>query len=104
MSAGCSHSNRSPANIRSLVKQHQVVVQLLYGKGLRVNEALRLRVKDVDLEQDQFIVRDGKGAQDRVSILLESILEQLKSHLVTLKISTNRISVMEKGVWICPIH
>ena len=63
----------------------KLIVQLLYGSGLRVNEAVRLRVKDVDLEQHQIIVRDGKGAQDRVSILPESILEQLKSHLVNVE-------------------
>ena len=63
----------------------KLIVQLLYGSGLRVNEAVRLRVKDVDFEQRQIIVRDGKGAQDRVSMLPESILEQLKSHLVNVE-------------------
>ena len=47
----------------------KLIVQLLYGSGLRLNEAVRLRVKDIDFEQNQIIVRDGKGAQDRVSIL-----------------------------------
>ena len=59
----------------------KLIVQLLYGSGLRVNEAVRLRVKDVDFEQHQIIVRDGKGNQDRISMLPESILEPLKSHL-----------------------
>jgi len=58
----------------------KLVVQLLYGSGLRLNEAVRLRVKDIDFEQCKIIVRNGKGAQDRVSMLPESILEQLKSH------------------------
>jgi len=60
----------------------KLIVQFLYGSGLRVNEAVRLRVKDVDFEQRHIIVRDGKGAQDRISMLPESILEPLKSHLV----------------------
>jgi len=60
----------------------KLVVQLLYGSGLRLNEAVRLRVKDIDFEQCQIIIRDGKGAQDRISMLPESVLEQLKTHLV----------------------
>ena len=47
----------------------KMIVQLLYGCGLRLNEAVRLRVKDIDFEQSQIIVRDGKGAQDRISML-----------------------------------
>ena len=62
-----------------------MIVQLLYGSGLRVNEAVRLRVKDVDFEQHHIIVRDGKSAQDRVSMLPESILEQLKIHLINVE-------------------
>jgi len=63
----------------------KLIVQILYGSGLRVNEAVRLRVKDVDFEQRQIIVRDGKGAQDRVSMLPDSILEPLKNHLVNVE-------------------
>ena len=46
-----------------------LIGQLLYGSGLRLMEALRLRVKDVDFEYSQIIVRDGKGQKDRVTIL-----------------------------------
>ncbi|MCJ7700739.1 MAG: integron integrase [Anaerolineales bacterium] len=62
-----------------------MIVQLLYGSGLRLNEAMRLRVKDVDFEQHQIIVRDGKGVQDRISMLPESVLESLKTHLVNVE-------------------
>ena len=41
----------------------KLIAQLLYGSGLRLNEALRLRVKDLDFEQHQITIRDGKGAQ-----------------------------------------
>jgi integrase len=44
-----------------------LVVKLLYGSGLRIMEALRLRVKDVDFAMKQITVRDGKGAKDRVT-------------------------------------
>ena len=63
----------------------KMIVQLLYGSGLRLNEAVRLRVKDIDFEQGQIIVRDGKGAQDRISMLPERVLEPLKTHLVNVE-------------------
>jgi integron integrase len=63
----------------------KLVVQLLYGSGLRLNEAVRLRVKDIDFEQIQIIIRDGKGAQDRISMLPERVLEPLKTHLVNVE-------------------
>lgn len=46
-----------------------LVARLLYGSGLRLLEALRLRVKDLDFERFQLTVRDGKGAKDRVTML-----------------------------------
>ena len=55
------------------------------GVGCALNEAVRVRVKDVDFEQHHIIVRDGKSAQDRVSMLPESILEQLKIHLINVE-------------------
>jgi integron integrase len=58
-----------------------LVVQLLYGGGLRVNEALRLRVKDVDFGQRLLVIRDGKGFKDRTSTLPESITPTLQKHL-----------------------
>jgi len=52
---------------------------LLYGAGLRVMECLRLRVKDVDLEYRQILVRDGKGEKDRVTILPEKLVSPLRA-------------------------
>jgi integron integrase len=62
-----------------------LVVSLLYGAGLRVMECLRLRVKDVDLEYRQILVRDGKGQKDRVTMLPEKLLEPLRAHLQRVK-------------------
>jgi len=61
---------------------HQLIAKLLYGSGLRLIECLRLRVKDVDFDQRQIIVRDGKGAKDRVTVLPDSLVELLRKHLV----------------------
>jgi len=54
---------------------------LLYGSGLRLTEALRLRIKDLELENLRILVRDGKGGKDRVTILPESLVPHLRSHL-----------------------
>lgn len=62
-----------------------LIVQLLYGSGLRLMEALRLRVKDVDFDYSQIIVRDGKGAKDRVTVLPRAVVSPLKAHLLLVR-------------------
>ena len=56
-------------------------VSLLYGGGLRLSEALRLRIKDIDFDYKQITVRDGKGKKDRYTILPNSVISELKNHL-----------------------
>src|SRR6185369_9491178 len=58
-----------------------LVAKLLYGSGLRLMEALRLRVKDVDFAMKQITVRDGKGAKDRYTVLPDSVVPALQEHL-----------------------
>ncbi|MCC6535416.1 MAG: integron integrase [Burkholderiales bacterium] len=58
-----------------------LVVQLLYGSGLRLMEALRVRVKDIDFERREILVREGKGAKDRVTMLPQAVVAPLKAHL-----------------------
>ena len=58
-----------------------LIARLLYGAGMRLMEGLRLRVKDVDFERNQIVVRDGKGAKDRVTMLPQSIKVELAHHL-----------------------
>ncbi len=65
--------------------QIQLMAKLLYGSGLRVSEVLRLRVKDIDFEQSQVIVRDSKGNKDRVTMLPQSLQEPLREHLTRVK-------------------
>ena len=50
-----------------------LIAQLLYGSGLRLMEALRLRVKDLDFDYSQIVVRNGKGKKDRVTILPDAL-------------------------------
>ena len=60
---------------------HHLIACLLYGSGLRLMEAVRLRIKDVDFERGEIAVREGKGAKDRVTMLPQSALVPLKTHL-----------------------
>lgn len=59
----------------------QLMARLLYGTGLRLIEGLRLRVKDLDFERGQILVRSGKGAKDRSTMLPESLRQPLREHL-----------------------
>jgi integron integrase len=58
-----------------------LVARLLYGSGLRILECLRLRVKDIDFTRHEILVRDGKGAKDRVTMLPQSLVKPLRGHL-----------------------
>ena len=64
---------------------HQIMVKILYGSGLRAIECLRLRIKDLDFDMNEIIVRDGKGKKDRVTILPDDIKEPLQKHLLFVK-------------------
>ena len=71
--------------IRQILSQlsgsDRLMVQLLYGSGLRLMEVLRLRVKDVDFDHQCILVRDGKGRKDRISILPDSIKSALSQQI-----------------------
>jgi integrase len=62
-----------------------LVVGLLYGSGLRLMEALRLRVKDLDFERRELTVRDGKGGKDRLTLLPKSLIPELRQHLTVVR-------------------
>ena len=63
----------------------QLIVKLLYGSGLRILEAVRLRVKDVDFAMKQVTVRSGKGEKDRFTTLPASLIPQLENQLRRVK-------------------
>lgn len=64
----------------------QLVVKMLYGSGLRMTEALRLRIKDVDFAMRQVTVRSGKGDRDRVTTLAASAIPLLEAHMRKVKV------------------
>lgn len=60
----------------------QLIAQLMYGTGMRLMEALRLRVKDLDFERRQVVIRAGKGDKDRYTVLPRRLVEPLQAHLI----------------------
>ena len=62
-------------------ESYVLMAQLLYGSGMRLMECVRLRVKDVDFERLEIVVRDGKGQKDRLTMLPRACLAALQSHL-----------------------
>ena len=63
----------------------QLVSQLIYGSGARPGEALAVRIKDLGFATSQLVVRDGKGAKDRVTLLPRYLHEPLRKHLVVVR-------------------
>ena len=64
-----------------LTGTHRLIGRLMYGTGLRILEALRLRVKDVEFQRGEILVRDGKGFKDRVTVLPRGLTRPLHVHL-----------------------
>jgi len=64
----------------------QLVVKLLYGSGLRITEAARLRVQDIDFDYKQITVRSGKGNKDRVTTFSNGLMPSLTDHLLRVKL------------------
>jgi integron integrase len=65
-----------------LSDDYALMGQLLYGTGMRLMECVRLRVKDVDFERLEILIRDGKGAKDRITMLPSSIVPLLQAQLL----------------------
>lgn len=77
------------AEVRNLLGQLEgtmgLVCRLLYGTGMRLLEGLRLRVKDLDFDRREVLVRDGKGGKDRVTVLPEALVKPLQTHLLRVR-------------------
>jgi site-specific recombinase XerD len=75
----------TPEEVRAVLQRLEgsdaLVAGLLYGSGLRLMEALRLRVHDLDFKRRELTVRHGKGGKDRRTLLPERLLKPLSAHL-----------------------
>lgn len=58
-----------------------LMLKIIYGGGLRVNECCRLRIKDIDFDQQLVFVRDGKGGKDRTTVLPRSLNDEIQAHM-----------------------
>lgn len=67
--------------IARLEGTHALMARLMYGTGMRLMECVRLRIKDVDFERREVMVRDGKGGKDHVTMLPETLAAPLRDHL-----------------------
>ncbi len=78
-----------------------LVLRLLYGTGMRLLEGLRLRVKDVDFVRREILVREGKGAKDRITMLPESLMQPLRAQVAKVKAQHDADLAMGRGeVWL----
>lgn len=71
--------------INHLGQPNKLIASLMYGSGLRVTEACRFRIKDLDFQQQVITVRDGKGAKDRTTILPGTLIEPLEHHVANIR-------------------
>jgi integron integrase len=80
----------SRAEVQSVLSHltgtNRLMASLLYGAGLRLMDCLRMRVKDIDFVANQLTIREGKGAKDRVTMLPQSLKEDLQRHLAKTKL------------------
>lgn len=73
------------AVLSNLAGDKWLMASLMYGAGLRLMECLRLRVQDLDFSRNEILVRDGKGAKDRITMLPVSLKVPLQEHLKGVK-------------------
>lgn len=64
-------------------KKHLALIKLYYSSGLRLSEAINLKVKDLDLNENVLWVRSGKGGKDRMTILSNSLAQDLKNFIAS---------------------
>lgn len=71
--------------IQKLNQPYRLMASLIYGGGLRLDECLSLRIKDLDFDKPALIVREGKGKKDRITLLPLGLIPTLKDHILTVQ-------------------
>jgi site-specific recombinase XerD len=79
----------TPEEAKSVIQQlsgeYRLITEIRYGSGLRLREAMQLRVKDLDFGQQQISILGAKGRNSRITMMPTSIIERLQEHLVKVK-------------------
>ncbi|MGC8842112.1 MAG: tyrosine-type recombinase/integrase, partial [Candidatus Sumerlaeaceae bacterium] len=73
------------AVLANLTGDKWLMASMMYGAGLRLMECLRLQVQDIDFARNEILIRDGKGAKDRITMLPSSLKKPLQEHLNKVK-------------------
>jgi site-specific recombinase XerD len=81
---------------RTTNAKHRLIIALAYGAGLRVSEVVRLKVRDIDINQLTLVVRQGKGKRDRLTVVPERLVPELKA-LIASSGSDSYLFVSERG-------
>jgi integron integrase len=96
----------SPDEAFAIIQQttgvHRLMLQLLYGSGLRLRECMELRIKDIDFAQSQMVIRCGKGGKDRVTLLPQSVIEPLQIHIQQVRLIHQQDLELGYGATILP--
>jgi integrase len=92
------------AILKQLTGTPRLIVMVLYGSGVRLEECLALRVKDLDFDRHQIIVRQGKGQKDRVTMLPAAAREGLIGHLADVRRLHERDLASGFGRVVLPLH
>lgn len=74
-------SSEAAKVLKQLKGKYALAASLIYGSGLRISEVVSLRIKDIDFEMNQIVVRSGKGDKDRVTLLPEACISQLRRQI-----------------------
>jgi len=85
------------AVLANLTGERWLMASLMYGSGLRLTECLRLRVQDIDFSGKEILIRDGKGAKDRITMLPQALKAPLQEHLKKVKAIHERDLAEEWG-------
>jgi integron integrase len=80
--------------IEHMEGRNRLMAELLYGTGMRLNELLRLRVKDIDFERNEINIMAGEGNKDRKTMLPAKLKQKLQDHLVTVK-TAHEVDLLE---------
>ena len=89
--------NEVTAVLAGMQGERALLARLLYGTGMRINEALQLRVKDVDFSHQALIVREGKGGKGRVLMLPQTLVQPLRDQLAQARLLWAEDAAQKRG-------